>query len=89
MSVASGMRERVEPRIRRLVAEQLGVGPDALANDLCLREDLAVDSLDLAVLSAALEAEFVISVPRPVFERIRTYRDLVDTIGPLVPARRP
>jgi acyl carrier protein len=81
------MHEVAEPRVRRLVAEQLGVGLDALANDLSLRDDLAVDSLDLAVLSTALEAEFAISVPLPVFERIRTYRDLVETIGLLVRTR--
>ncbi len=41
-----GRRVLAERCLRRLVAEQLGVGPDELTPDASLADDLAVDSLD-------------------------------------------
>ena len=41
------MFELVEPRVRRVVAEHLGVNPEELTRDVSLTDDLAADSLDL------------------------------------------
>ena len=67
----------IEPRVRQLVADTLGVGPDELAPDVSLTDDLAADSLDLAELAACLEAELGLVVPDRVVEHLRTYGDLV------------
>src|SRR5437870_6798472 len=42
-----GMLEFAEPRIRRLVAEYLGVSAEVLTPEVSLTDDLAADSLDL------------------------------------------
>ena len=74
------MFDFVEPRVRRVVAEQLGVGTDELAPDVSLVEDLAADSLDLVELALALENELGVMVPESVIEHLRTYGDLVDSL---------
>ena len=82
------MDEFVEPRVRRLAAEHLGVGVDELGSDVSLRDDLAADSLDLAELAVALEREFAIVVPEGVLDEVRTYGDLVHLAGRLSRRRR-
>jgi acyl carrier protein len=74
------MFDFVEPRVRRVVADQLGVGADELAPDVSLVDDLAADSLDLVELALALENELGVAVPESVIEHLRTYGDLVDSL---------
>ena len=81
------MYESVEPHVRRLVAEQLAVGVEELVSDVSLRDDLAVDSLDLVELALALEAEFAVVVPERILDEVRTFGDLVHTIALLIDAR--
>ena len=81
------MEEFVEPHVRRVVADRLGVGVEELVSDVSLRDDLAADSLDLVELAMALEAEFAIVVPDSVLDRVRTYGDLVQTTGHLLRTR--
>ena len=66
-----------EPRVRRLVAENLGVSVDDLTPDVSLTEDLAADSLDLVELALALEEEFGLTVPERTMAEVRTYGELV------------
>jgi len=47
----------LEPRVRRLVAERLGVSPEDLIPEASLADELAVDSLDLLEIAIALEAD--------------------------------
>ena len=81
------MRNLVEPRVRRLVAEHLGVAEDSLSPELSLVEDLAADSLDFAELALAIEEELDLVVPEDVLEPVRTYGDLVDATLVLARAR--
>ena len=71
------MNSLFEPRVRRLVAEHLGVGFDDLTPEVSLTDDLAVDSLDLLELALALEAEFGVTVPERTIGEVRTYGELV------------
>ncbi len=77
----------VEPRVRRLVAEHLGVTEDSLSPELSLVEDLAADSLDFAELALAIEEELDLVVPEDVLEPVRTYGDLVEATLVLARAR--
>jgi len=67
----------VEPRVRRVVADHLGVSPEELSPEVSLTDDLAVDSLDLIELTLALESSLGIVVPESAVDDIRTYGDLV------------
>src|SRR5689334_21489010 len=83
-----GMDEFVEPHVRRLVAERLGVGVEELLSEVSLRDDLAADSLDLVELALALDGEFAIAVPERILDEVRTFGDLVCATGLLIRARR-
>ena len=82
-----GTDEFVEPHVRRLVAEHLGVGVEELVSEVSLRDDLAADSLDLVELALALEGEFAIVVPERILDEVRTFGDLVCATGLLIRAR--
>ena len=82
-----GTDEFVEPHVRRLVAESLGVGVEELVAHVSLRDDLAADSLDLVELALALEREFAIEVPERILDGVRTFGDLVRATGLLIHAR--
>jgi acyl carrier protein len=82
------LRAAIEPGIRRLVAEQLGVSPEDLTRDVSLTEDLAADSLDVVELGLALEAEFPIALSQRSLASVRTYAELVDAVAASLVARR-
>ena len=82
------MSEFVEPRVRRVVADHLGVGLEELAPDVSLIDDLAADSLDLVELAVEIERQFGISLPEALIDEIRTYGDIVDTVLQLTRAQR-
>jgi acyl carrier protein len=77
-----------ELRVRRVVADTLGVGLEELVREVSLRDDLAADSLDLVELALALEAKFGITVPDRVLDWVRSYGDLVEATADLIRARR-
>ncbi len=81
------MRSLVEPRMRRLVAEHLGVAEEELSPELSLVEDLAADSLDFAELALAVEDELDVVVPEELLDSVRTYGDLVEAAVALARAR--
>src|SRR5437867_166931 len=83
----SGMELFVEPSVRALIADQLGVGTEELVAEVSLRDELAADSLDLVELAMALEAEFAIVVPERTLDQMRTYGDLVQATGLLIRTR--
>jgi acyl carrier protein len=80
------MRSLVEPRVRRIAADHLGVEEDELLPELSLVEDLAADSLDLAELGIAIEDDLGVAVPEVVLSEVRTYGELVETILGVVQA---
>jgi acyl carrier protein len=72
------VRGGIEARIRRVVSESLGTTLDALGPLVSLRQDLAVDSLDVVELALVLEREFAIGFPDAILHVIRSYGDLVE-----------
>src|SRR5262245_1235523 len=65
--------DATEPRLRHVVAEQLGVDTDELTAAVSLTDDLAADSLDLVELTLAIEEEFSLTLPESMLEEVRTY----------------
>ena len=70
----------VEPRVRRVVAEHLGVNAEDLARDISLTDDLAADSLDLLELALAIENDLGISIPESTLDAVRTFGELVGAV---------
>ena len=52
----------VDERLRKIIAEQLGVDEDKVTADAHFIEDLNADSLDLVELIMAIEEEFGIEI---------------------------
>ncbi|HWP67479.1 MAG TPA: acyl carrier protein [Candidatus Limnocylindria bacterium] len=83
------MGEQVERRLRALVAERLGIGEHELERNVSLRDDLAVDSLDLVELAVAIEEAWDVTLPDRLLAQVRTYGELAAaTIDRVLQRRR-
>ena len=70
----------VEERVKKIIAEQLGVEEDDVVSDAKFVEDLGADSLDTVELVMALEEEFEIEIPDEDAEKIQTVAAAVDFV---------
>ena len=70
----------IEERVKKIVAEQLGVKDD-IANDASFVDDLGADSLDTVELVMALEEEFECEIPDENAEKITTVKEAVNYIN--------
>jgi acyl carrier protein len=81
------MSESVEAKVRRIVAEHLGVGVEELSPEVSFADDLAADSLDLFELTVALEQHTGLELPESVLDHVYTYGDLERLIVPVLVER--
>jgi acyl carrier protein len=72
--------DNVEQRVRKIVAEQLGVSDAEIKIESNFVEDLGADSLDTVELVMALEDEFETEIPDEEAEKITTVQLAVDYI---------
>lgn len=72
--------ENIEQRVKKIVAEQLGVNEAEIKNESSFVDDLGADSLDTVELVMALEEEFEIDIPDEEAEKIRTFQDVLSYI---------
>ncbi|HIG66160.1 MAG TPA: acyl carrier protein [Methyloprofundus sp.] len=70
----------IEERVKKIVAEQLGVKED-IANDASFVDDLGADSLDTVELVMALEEEFECEIPDDDAEKITTVQQATDYVN--------
>ena len=70
----------IEARVKKIVAEQLGVAEADIKNESSFVEDLGADSLDTVELVMALEEEFETEIPDEEAEKITTVQQAVDYI---------
>ncbi len=69
-----------EERVKKIVAEQLGVKEDEVKTAASFVEDLGADSLDTVELVMALEEEFETEIPDEEAEKISTVHDAISYI---------
>ena len=72
--------ENVEQRVKKIVAEQLGVNESEIKSESSFVDDLGADSLDTVELVMALEEEFETEIPDEDAETITTVRQAVDYV---------
>ena len=72
--------ENVEQRVKKIVAEQLGVNEAEIKNESSFVDDLGADSLDTVELVMALEEEFETEIPDEDAEKIKTVGDVVNYV---------
>ncbi len=79
--VGKGMTtEKVEQRIKKIIAENLDVEADEVTNEASFVDDLGADSLDTVELVMAFEEEFGIEIPDEDAEKILTVGKAIDYI---------
>lgn len=71
----------IEQRIRKIVAEQLGVNEAEIKNESSFVNDLGADSLDTVELVMALEEEFECEIPDEQAEKINTVQEAIDYVA--------
>ncbi|MCS6985215.1 MAG: acyl carrier protein [Leptospiraceae bacterium] len=67
-------------RVKKIIAEQLGVDEAEITNESHFIDDLGADSLDTVELVMALEEEFGIEIPDEDAEKIQTVGDVAKYI---------
>ncbi|MFJ4440665.1 acyl carrier protein [Pseudomonas sp. NPDC089422] len=71
----------IEERVKKIVAEQLGVKEEEITAKSSFTEDLGADSLDTVELVMALEEEFEMEIPDEDAETLSSVQDAIDYIN--------
>ena len=71
----------IEARVKKIIAEQLGVPESDVTNEKAFVADLGADSLDTVELVMALEEEFECEIPDEEAEKITTVKQAVEYIS--------
>lgn len=67
-------------KVRKIIAEQLGIEEDEITMESSFIDDLGADSLVIVELIMALEEEFDLEIPDSEAEKITTVGDVVEYI---------
>lgn len=70
----------LEAKVKKIIAEQLGVPEADVKPEASFVNDLGADSLDTVELVMALEEEFGIEIPDEDAEKIATVQNAIDYI---------
>jgi acyl carrier protein len=71
----------IEDRVKKIVAEQLGVKEEEVKAEASFVDDLGADSLDTVELVMALEEEFETEIPDEEAEKITTVQLAINYIN--------
>ena len=69
------MAENLEPRLKKMIAEQLGVDEAQVVPSASFADDLNADSLDLVELIMSIEEEFGVEIPDEDAEKMASVGD--------------
>ena len=70
----------IAERVKKIVAEHLGVDQEKVVESASFIDDLGADSLDTVELTMAFEEEFGVEIPDDAAETIQTVGDAVKFI---------
>lgn len=70
----------IEQKVKKIIAEQLGIKEEDIKNESSFIEDLGADSLTTVEMSLALEDAFDIEIPDTEQENLRTVQQAIDFV---------
>ena len=76
MDMETGGKMALNPKIKDIIVEQLGVDPEKVKTEASFIDDLGADSLDIVELVMAMEEEFDLEIPDEDAEKLRTVGDV-------------
>lgn len=65
-------------KMKKIIADQLGVSEDEVTLEASFKEDLDADSLDLFELVMALEEEYDVEIPSDDLAELNTVGDVIN-----------
>ncbi len=68
----------LDPRLKTIIAEQLGVDEERVVPGASFADDLDADSLDLVELIMSIEEEFGVEIPDEDAEKMATVSDAMN-----------
>ena len=74
------MSDEVKSKVKKIVADHLGVDEEKVTEEASFIDDLGADSLDTVELVMAFEEEFSIEIPDEIAEKITTIKDAIEHI---------
>ena len=74
------MSEDVSSKVKKIVADHLGIDEAKVTEESSFIDDLGADSLDTVELVMAFEEKFGIEIPDDAAETIQTVQDAIDYI---------
>jgi len=75
-----GLRELLEPAIRRVVATRLGISDEWLTTMVSFEQDLAATRIDLIEFAVDVEREMGVHLEEHAIDGVHTYADFVDLV---------
>ena len=75
------MSEEIKGKIKKIVADHLGIEEEKVTEEASFIDDLGADSLDTVELVMAFEEEFECEIPDDAAEKIQTVKDAIDFIS--------
>jgi len=72
---------KIEDRVKKIIAEQLGVEEAKVVPEASFGEDLGADSLDTVELVMALEEHFEVEIPDEDAQKILTVKDAFEYVA--------
>lgn len=73
--------DKVEKKVKKIIADQLGIDVDEVVPEASFLDDLGADSLDIVELIMTMEEEFGLEIPDEDAEKIRTVQDVISYVS--------
>jgi len=80
-------RDEIAQAVREVFQAALKVDPEKLRPDTVLRDELALDSLDMVEVVYELEERFDVQIPEDRVGRISTFQEVVDGLAEALNAK--
>ena len=71
------MSKEISSKVKKIVADHLGVEEEKVVDEASFIDDLGADSLDTVELVMAFEEEFSCEIPDDIAEKIVTVKDAI------------